>query len=259
MRAFRERSRTAAVAGVLLSFLPLAGCVSTTTGPAKSEPDEAQAAQQYYQLGARYYRAGNYELAKDRLTRALEFDPRMGIAHSTLALTYEQLDVPRLAAEHYDKAVRYDPRNIDVRNTYAVFLCRQREFDEALDQFERVVDFPENDNPHVALTNAGVCMLQKPDTGLAEQYFRRALDRKPRYPEALLQMVLLERSTGDTLSARAFLQRFMSVQPPSPSLLLLAVQIEEEMGNEAARRDYMNQLFEQFPESDEARRLREAS
>ena len=53
--------------------LLLAGCVnSTTTGPKKSEPNEKEAAEKYYQLGARYYRNGNYELAKQRLERALE-------------------------------------------------------------------------------------------------------------------------------------------------------------------------------------------
>lgn len=236
----------------------LAGCVSTTTGPTPAEPDEAEAAEQYYQLGARYYRAGNYELARDRLTRALEFDPRLAIAHSTLALTYDQLDVPRLAAEHYEKAVRYEPRNMDVRNTFAVFLCRQRDFEEAMKQFDRVANFEENDTPQIAWTNAGVCMMQKPDLESAESYFRRALERKPDYPDALLQMVLLKRRTNDGLAARAFLQRFMSVQPMTPALLLLAVQIEEDMGNESARRDYINQLYEMFPDSDEAQRMRES-
>lgn len=236
----------------------LAGCVSTTSGPPPPEADESQAAEQYYQLGARYYRAGNYELARDRLERALEFDPRLAIAHTTLALTYDQLDIPRLAAEHYEKAVRYEPRNMDVRNTYAVFLCQQRDFVEAREQFDRVADYAENDTPQIALTNAGVCMLQQPDLEAAESYFRRALERKPDYPDALLQMVLLKRRTNDGLSARAFLQRFMSVQPMSPELLLLAVQIEEDMGNDSARRDYINQLYELFPDSDEARRLRES-
>ena len=236
----------------------LTGCISTTTGSTPVEPDEAQAAEQYYQLGARYYRAGKYELARDRLTRALDFDPRLAIAHSTLALTYDQLEIPRLAAEHYEKAVRYEPRNMDVRNTYAVFLCRQRDFEEAMEQFDRVATFEENDTPQIAWTNAGVCMLQKPDFDAAESYFRRALDRKRDYPEALLQMVLLKRRTDDNLAARAFLQRFMAVQPMTPALLLLAVQIEEDMGNEGARRDYLNQLYEMFPDSDEAQRMRES-
>ncbi len=250
-------SRTAAVVWLLATAMLLSACISTTTGRARSEPDEAGAAEQFYQLGARYYRAGNYEFARDRLERALELDPRMAIAHSTLALTYEQLDVPRLAEEHYNLAVRYAPRNIAVRNAYAVFLCREKEYDEAREQFDRIVKEPDNDDPEIMLTNAGVCMLQKPDAELAEDYFRKALEEKRDYPEALLQMILLKRTTGDSLSARGFLQRYMAVQPATPALLVLAMDIEKEMGDERARREYMNQLLSEFPDSDEARRLSE--
>jgi len=238
-------------------LVSLAGCVSTTSGPPKPKADDAEAAEQYYQLGARYYRAGNYELARDRLERALEFDPRMGVAHSTLALTYEELDIPRLATEHYELAVRYDAHNADVRNTYAVFLCRQREFEHAVEQFERAIRMPENDRPYIMMTNAGVCLVQKPDNAGAEAYFREALERRPNYGEALLQMTLLMRRTGELLSARAFLQRYMATNSPTASILLLAIQIERDLGNESAEAEYRAQLFEQFPESAEARRLRE--
>ena len=37
----------------------------------------------------------------------------------------------RLATESYERAVKVAPRNFDVLNTYAVFLCRQNRFDEA--------------------------------------------------------------------------------------------------------------------------------
>lgn len=240
-----------------LAALALGACVSTTTGPSRPEANVEDAAQQYYQLGARYYRNGNYDLARDRLIRALEHDPQMAIAHSTLALTYESLDVPRLARQHYELAVRYEPKNIAVRNTYAVFLCRQGSFDDARKQFDRVVKEPENDNPEIMLTNAGVCMAQKPDNEAAESYFRQALERKRNYPEALLQLALLKRRTGDDLAARAFLQRYMAVQPASASILYLAVQIEKDMGNQSAEMDYRRQLLEDFPESAEARRLLE--
>lgn len=243
---------------LVLALAGVFGCVSTTTGPAKPVADDEEAAEQYYQLGARYYRAGNYELARDRLERALEFNPRMGIAHTTLALTFEQLDIPRLATEHYELAVRYEPQNISVRNNYAVFLCRQRDFDEAREQFERIMRMPENDDPEIQLTNAGVCMAQKPDFAAAEQYFRRALEERPTYAEALLQMALLKQRTGEALSARAFLQRYMASNQPTASILFLAVQIERELGDESAEEEYRQQLIERFPDSVEARRLMEA-
>jgi type IV pilus assembly protein PilF len=241
-----------------LAALLAAGCVSTTSGPKKSEGSDAEAALQYYQLGARYYRNGKYDLARDRLERALDFDPRMAIAHSTLALTYEQLEIPRLAEEHYELAVRYEPRNIDVRNMYAVFLCRQGSFDDAREQFDRVVEIPENDDREVMLTNAGVCMVQKPDLETAEAYFRQALREKNNYGEALLQLALLKRQAGDDLSARAFIQRYLATNPASPSVLYLAVQIEKELGDNRASTDYSNQLLRDFPDSAEARRLTES-
>ena len=245
------------MAGGLAVFL-IGGCVSTTTGSVRPEPDDSDAAESNYHLGSQYFLRGNYERARDALNRAIEFDPRMAKAHMMLGLTYENLEVPRLAAEHHRLAVRYEPDNIDVRNSYAVYLCRQRDFAAAREQFDRVARLPENDNPAIVLTNAGVCMSQKPDAEAAEEYFREALGKKRDYPEALLQLTLLKHRAGDGLSARAFLQRYLAVQPASPSILFLAVQIEKGMGNERAEADYTRRLLEDFPESPEARRLQES-
>lgn len=231
----------------------LAGCISTTTGVRPTESDDDNAAQQYFQLGARYFRNGNYELARERLHRAIDLDPRMGMAHSTLALTYEQLDNVRLATEHHDKAVRYEPGNFNVRNAYAVFLCGQKRYDEAKIQFQRAVEVPENDNSEIMLTNAGVCMSQKPDYDQAEAFLRQALDEKPGYGEALLQMSLLKYRTNEFLQARAFLQRFLSSNKSTPDVLYLGVQIEKALGDDRASTDYANQLLREFPNSSQAK------
>lgn len=236
----------------------LSGCVSTTTGPAKPDADVADAAELNYQLGARYYKNGNYELARDRLLYSLELDPKRAVAHTTLALTYEQLGNVRLATESYEQAVRVAPRDHDVLNTYAVFLCRQSQYDKAEGYFERSVGIRENDNAQIMLTNAGVCMTQKPDIGKAESFFRRALDLKPNYGEALLQLCVLKHSQGDDLNARAFLQRFLSSNPPSASVLYLGAQIEAKLGDDRARTDFENRILREYPRSPEARRILES-
>ena len=248
---------TTKLLAVGLAAMMMNACVSTTSGPPKPVVDTEEAALQYYTLGARYFNNGQYEIARERLLHSLEFDPKSGITHSVLALTYQQLKIPRLAAQHFDLAVRYAPQNINVRNNYAVFLCDQRDFDEAIRQFERILKHPENDNPEIALTNAGVCVAQEPDLVEAEKYFRRALAGKPNYGEALLQMALLKRQLGDALSARAFLQRYLGSNPASAPILYLAVQIENDIGNARSSTDYSNQLLREFPASAEARRLTE--
>lgn len=243
---------------LLAACLVLAACVSTTTGPISPEPDQSDAAELNYQLGARYYRNGNYELARDRLLYSIELDPGRAIAYSTLALTYEQLGNMRLATETYEKAIRVAPRNFDVLNAYAVFLCRRTRFDEAEAYFERAVRVPENDNPEIMLTNAGVCLGQKPDHAMAEAFFRRALEENANYGEALLQLALLKHGLDDDLHARAFLQRYLVANPSNAGVLFLGYQIESKLGDERARDDYAERLLREYPSSPETKRVLES-
>ncbi len=232
----------------------LCGCVtSTSTSQTRQFEESDEAADHNYQLGVQYFRKGNYALARDRLTRALDFDPKMAPAHSMLALTYVQLSNTRLATEHFDQAVRYGPNDQDVRNAYAVFLCGQGDYDEARKQFDRAINIRENDNPEVMMTNAGVCMAQKPDYELAEQYFRLAITRRPNYGEALIQLAALKHRTDDNLTARAFLQRYLAFNEASAAVLYLAIQIETDLGMDREATDYLNRLLRDFPDSPEAR------
>ena len=109
------------IVSAMAAFLLLSGCISTTTGNAPAEADEADAADLNYQLGARYYQNGKYELARDRLMLSIELGPS-GIAYSTLGRTYEALDNLRLATEAYENSVRVAPRNFEIQNAYGVFL-----------------------------------------------------------------------------------------------------------------------------------------
>jgi len=245
---------------VLATCILMAGCVSTTTstgssGSNEDKSDPAEAANLNYQLGARYYRNGNFDLARDRLLYSIELNPKNAVAHYTLALTYEKLENLRLATQSYENAVRIAPRDFNVQNAYAVFLCNQGRFDEAHKQFDKAIKVPENDYSEITMTNAGVCMMQKPDHVLAENYFRQALERKSNYGEALIQLSLLKFSTEDYLSARAFLQRYLSYNVVSADVLYLGVRIEEALGDDRARTEYSDQILREFPQSPEARRI----
>ena len=230
----------------------LGGCVSTETSTRTTEPSEDAGAQNY-QLGAQYFRNGNYELARARLERAIELEPRNANAHSLLALTFVELGNHRLANENFERAVRLSPNNKDVRNAYAVYLCQQREFDDAMEQFDRAINVRDNDTRWIEMTNAGVCVAQQPDLARAEQYFRQAIQLRPAFGEALIQMAALKHRTDDNLTARAFLERYLQVNEASAPVLYLAVQIETGLGDDRAATDYMNQLLRDFPESAEAR------
>ena len=171
-----------------------------------------------------------------------------------LALTHVQLGNTRLATESFERAVRVGPNNHDVYNAYAVFLCGQKDFDEAREQFDYAIEVRANENPEIMMTNAGVCMANKPDLELAERYFRDAIEIRPSYCEALIQLAALKHRTGDNLPARAFIQRYLANNVATPAVLMLAINIETELGDERAATNYMNQLLRDFPDSPEARR-----
>lgn len=242
----------------MATLLICAGCVSTTTGPPKPKGDDRDAADLNYQLGARYYHNGDYDLARDRLLLALELDPKSGISWSTLGLTYEALGNVRLAEEAYDKAVKAAPRDFQIQDNYAVFLCRQGRHNDARKYFDRALSAPTNDYAERTYTNAGVCMMQKPDYDQAEIYLREALERRPNHAEALLQMSVLFFERSDYLRARAFLQRYMSSNVATAPVLYHGIQIEEKLGDDTARRDYTMQLLKNFPDSAEARSIRQS-
>ena len=243
-----------------LACVLMTGCVVTTTrtGGVNPDADKGDAAELNYELGARYYRNGSYELARDRLLYSIDLESKNAVAHYTLALTYEALGNLRLATESYEQSVRIAPRNHQVQNAYAVFLCKQRDFDLARKHFDRAAGIENNDNAEITLTNAGVCMMQQPDHVQAESYFREALEHKVNYGEALIQMAVLKHSTGASLNARAFLQRYLNANKASASVLYLGVQIEEVLGDERARTEYSNQILRDFPTSPEARRILES-
>ena len=240
----------------LLAFLLMTGCVtSTTTGDIPDEPNEQDAADVNFQLAIRYFQNEKYELARDRLVLSTELNPNRAIVWSTLGATYEILDNQRLAEEAHSKAVRLAPRDFDVQNPYAIFLCRQERYGDAEKQFDRSIQAVTNDNPEIMLTNAGVCFMQQPNYDKAEGYFRQALDARPNHGEALLQLTLLKHATKDDLRARAFLQRYRSLYDDTAGVLYLCVLIETELNDQRARTECANELLRDFPRSEEARQL----
>ena len=247
------------LAGLLVCLLAT-GCVTTTTttGGVKPDADKGDAAELNYQLGARYYRNGNFELARDRLLYSIELDSKNAVAHYTLALAYEALGNLRLATESYEQAVRVSPKDYKVQNAYAVFLCNQGDFDGAGEHFATAAKITENDNAEITLTNAGVCMMQRPDQVRAESFFREALEHRANHGEALIQLCLLKFTQGDYLASRAFLQRYLGSNIPTPGVLNLGVQIEDKLGDERAKTEYSNRLLREFPTSPEARRVLES-
>jgi type IV pilus assembly protein PilF len=239
---------------VLVLSLLLQACAATGS---RGRPSRETAAQANLNLGVAYLRQGNTEQAMKSLKRALDENPRLADAHSAIALAYEQLGDVKQAEEHYKRATQLEPKDGSAQNSYAVFLCRHGHWEEAEPHFKRAADSPNYSTPEAALTNAGICARNAGDLAKAENYFRQALDRDAKFPEALASLMDLAYRQKHYLQARAFMQRSFDVSTPSAKQLWLCFRIEQALKDDAGAQRCATQLQSEFPNSPEVAQLRE--
>ena len=243
---------------VLVATLGLVGCVTTeVTGDAPPMANPKEAAQINQELGIAYLRQGNYELARLKLEKAVNDDPRLATAHSALGLVYERLGAIDEAEDEYRRAARLAGDDPSVLNALGVFLClRRNEPDDALRYFDRALKYPLYPNRVMLFTNAGVC-ARKVDLKMAEDYFRQGLALDLTSSELLLQLSDVSFKQGNYLQSRGFLERYITTIGVSPAVLWLGVQIETALGDARAAEIYGQRLKSEFPISVETRMLLE--
>lgn len=219
----------------------------TACAVAPQTGDRAEAARANTDLGVQYMNQGQNNRALEKLEKALEQDPNLGAAHAAVAILYTRLDELTLADKHYRRALFIEPKNSTFNNNYGAFLCGSNKVDKAIGYFEKVLADPTYPAHENVYTNIGMCLRRKPDLPRAEENFRKALQKNPRYAKALSQMALVNYQQQDYMQARAFLQRFEGVAQPSADLLLLGMRIEKRLGNNEGAADYGRRLKQTYP------------
>jgi len=235
----------------------LTGVASAQINQKKSMSDANQAAKFNAQLGVAYLQRGDVSLAQEKIERALTQNANDADVQTAAGLLYSRVGEMDKAEKHYQAAVKADPRDPNRVNNYAVFLCQRGGFEKGQSLLEEVAKNPRYATPEVAWTNAGVCALSANDADRAERDFKQAVALRPTYPDALLQLIVLNYSRGDLINARGHLTRFLSIATPTADALLLGVKIERAAGDPMAAADYEKRLRKMFPDSPQVGQLEE--
>lgn len=236
---------------ILTTLVFLAACVSTDD---KSEQDARKAAETNTALGRNYMDRGQYEIALEKLKRAIAHDKTYAPAHTLLGILYETIGETEEAGREYRKAVEYAPKNGEVNNNYGAYLCATGKRDAAEKYFLVAVDDPFYPTPAIALSNAGSCALARGDLDKAETFLRQSLDYDNKLGSSLLPMAEVSYLQGSYLKARAFLQRYEAVSEMDEESLYLGYRIESELGDEKSAERYRLDLLERYPGSIQAGR-----
>ena len=220
--------------------------------PDKSQNEQASAVN--VQLGIGYLQQNNFELANEKLSKALRQDPKSASAHNAYAILQDRLLQPDKAEYHYEKATQLDPKNSQAANNFGAFLCRHGRELESEKYFMQALKNPLYSTPEFAYTNAALCLLQlgEPrETEKAKEYLRKAIAAKNDFGPALLAMAQLLFDQGEYVAAKPYLDHFHLVDRPTARSLWLAIRNTLQIDGQGNVTELAQRLGDEFPDSEE--------
>lgn len=230
----------------------LTGCVSTGhVDPMKTSKGRDQARDAYIQLGIGYLQQGDTERAKSPLKSALEIDPSNADAHTALALVFQAQMEPKLADEHYRKALAERSNDPRILNNYGGFLFEQKDYKQAYQRFEQASTDTLYSERSRVFENLGMTALAMNQRDLAKQHFERALRLNNQQPRALFELAQMSYEDKEYVPARAYYQRFSSLAPQNARTLLLGIRLARVFEDRDTAASYGLQLKRLYPGSPE--------
>lgn len=250
------RSRFIAV--LLATLVGLAGCAGVPQPgeePAiPSTPDQAELqrrAQIRLQLAIGYYSQGQMKVALEEANHALQLMPNHADALAVRALTYMELEQPRLAEADFQRAMRLAPGDPGLANNYGWFLCQNGRERESIEYFEAALKNRAYQSPVTALNNAGECSTRIKDYAAAERYLMRAYGYAPDRAETNTNLARLHYSRGDYQRARTYAAVAIRSEQAGAEALWTALKVERKLGDNMAAGGLAAQLRRRFPDSRE--------
>jgi len=244
----------------ILAAGTLVGCVSSDGSKAlKREDPTDSAAKTNIQLGIAYLQQGNYTVAREKLERSLKQNPKDPDVHTSLGLLYDRTGEPKLADKHYQEALKLAPNSPDISNNYAIYLCKRGRVDEGVERFSAVAANRYYRTPEVALTNAGVCLRNAKRFDEAQARFIGAIKARPDYSEATVQLATLHVERGQLPEARKVVDTYLGAFRPKPDVLYTAVTVARASKDKMSEEKFSRTLRLEFPDSAQARALKQGS
>ena len=237
---------------IFVMAIVLHGCSGSNVKEDKEAANLKQASVTNVQLGVGYLKRGDYQIAQEKLAKAIEQDPKNISAYTTMAFLLMQTKKPEEAEEYYLEALDIKENDPDLRNGYGTFLCRAGRVDDAMEQFKEAYSNPFYKTAYLAYSNAGTCLLEAGYYTWAEKMLRSALKQQPELSGALISMAELAIKTRKFMMARAYIQRYHAINKPSAESLWVQIQAERALGAKKHYYKYARQLLDEFPDSEQA-------
>lgn len=143
--------------------------------------DEIAAANDFYNLGLEYYNALNYDQAIENFQKAIDINPRLGLAYGGLGLAYYEKKDYEQSIEYYSKAIAANPAPALYINR-GVSYHAAKNYDKAAQDFTQVIQTQPTNKK--AYFNRGAAYFSNNQFDKAIPDFEKVLELDPKYPNA---------------------------------------------------------------------------
>jgi len=154
---------------------------------------------------------------------------------------------PKLADEHFRKALSSRPADARILNNYGSFLYEEQRYKEAYERFEQAAAdtlYPERSR---VFENLGMTASKLGQRDLAQQQLEKALRLNRQQPRALLEMAELSFEDRHYVPARDYYDRFSLLTEQNARSLLLGVRLAKVFEDRDKAASYGLQLKRLYP------------
>lgn len=191
---------------IFSSFIFLISCASTL-------PPKAKRAQVHADMGRSLVQEGKSREGLVYLLESEKINPSDPELQHQLALTYQILNEYSLSLDHYKKAIGLKSKFPEAYNNLGILYSQQKEWDKALDSFEKATSDILYSTPHFAYHNMGTVYFNKGDYSKAIEFYEKAIALAPNYIVAYKDLANLYESTNQNDKALIIYKKAISIEP----------------------------------------------
>jgi len=243
--------RTIAIPTIILFCLVCTGCAANKVATRKR-------VQALEDLGNSLMQQGNLREGLEKLLEASRLDPENANIHNGLGLAYRDLGVYEKSIVHFKRALALRPEFPEAQNNLGTLYLLLREWDLALDCFQRAVSDILYRTPHFSYNNIGLAYYNKGDYQKAIENYQKALRSFPAYSLCYENLARAYEAINSFQAAIESYDKSITYAPnyPTPHLYLARLFLRLDRNEEAARELKLTmEIDPEGPYGNEAKRL----
>lgn len=157
-----------------------------------------------------------YVWAKSQFDKLMAGPPELAVAHTAMAIVYNQGGYLNEAVHHYRQAIENDSNYVDAYTNLGKVYTDIEEYEKAVDLYEKVLTLspPADQLPKIYL-NLGVSYLRMERVDSAIVEWKKAIELSPSYMDAYMNLGTAYQNKNMPDSTRIVWERALEIKPNS--------------------------------------------